>query len=205
MEALLAFAAALLALRLGGLLAVRWRARRAPELAAWGAALVAYAIASAALAWGAAAGWDERGLPRVLPLRRAADRAASRARLPAAPAPPVGAVARPRLRRPRDRRCDRRAHVRRVGLEHPGGAGPPRFLPGQARRSRRQSRRHSGGRRCGNCHDQAPATRECSRPRRRRCCRRWNRSIRLGSCENGPFCGNCSTSSLRRIYSFVAH
>ena len=58
MEALLAFAAALLALRLGGMLAARWRARRAPELAAWSAALVAYAIASAALAWGAAAGWD---------------------------------------------------------------------------------------------------------------------------------------------------
>ena len=32
--------------------------RRAPELAAWGAALIAYAVASAALAWGAAAGWD---------------------------------------------------------------------------------------------------------------------------------------------------
>ena len=58
MEALFAFAAALLALRLGGLLAVRWRVRRAPELAAWSAALVAYAVASAALAWGAAAGWD---------------------------------------------------------------------------------------------------------------------------------------------------
>ncbi len=58
MEALLAFAAALLALRLGGMLAARWRARRAPELAAWAAALVAYAVASAALAWGAAAGWD---------------------------------------------------------------------------------------------------------------------------------------------------
>jgi hypothetical protein len=59
-EALLAFAAALLALRLGGDLAARYRARRAPELAAWSASLVAYAIASAALAWGAAAGWDER-------------------------------------------------------------------------------------------------------------------------------------------------
>jgi len=57
-EALLAFAAALLALRLGGLLAARWRARRAPELAGWAAALVTYAVASAALAWGAAAGWD---------------------------------------------------------------------------------------------------------------------------------------------------
>jgi hypothetical protein len=59
-EALLAFGASLLALRLAGLLAARWRARRAPELAAWAAALFAYAVASAALAWGAAAGWDER-------------------------------------------------------------------------------------------------------------------------------------------------
>jgi hypothetical protein len=58
-EALLAFAAALLSLRLGGALAGRWRRRRAPELAAWSAALVAYAVASGALAWGAAAGWDE--------------------------------------------------------------------------------------------------------------------------------------------------
>jgi hypothetical protein len=60
MEALLAFAAALVALRLAGALAARWRARRAPELAAWSASLLAYAIASAALAWGAAAGWDGR-------------------------------------------------------------------------------------------------------------------------------------------------
>ena len=60
MEALLAFAAALLSLRLAALLAVRWRDRRRPELAAWSAALLAYAIASGALAWGAAAGWDTR-------------------------------------------------------------------------------------------------------------------------------------------------
>lgn len=60
MEALLAFGAALLALRLGGALAARWRVRRAPELAAWSGSLVAYAVASAALAWGAAAGWDGR-------------------------------------------------------------------------------------------------------------------------------------------------
>lgn len=58
MEALLAFAAALLSLRLAAMLAVRWRDRRRPELAAWSAALLAYAAASAALAWGAAAGWD---------------------------------------------------------------------------------------------------------------------------------------------------
>jgi hypothetical protein len=59
-EALLAFAAALVALRLSGRVAGRWRARRAPELLAWSAALFAYAVAAAALAWGAAHGWDAR-------------------------------------------------------------------------------------------------------------------------------------------------
>jgi hypothetical protein len=59
-EALLAFAAALLALRLSGRVLVLWRTRRTPELAAWGVSLLAYAAASAALAWGAAHGWDAR-------------------------------------------------------------------------------------------------------------------------------------------------
>jgi hypothetical protein len=59
MEALLAFGAALLAFRLAGSLARRWRATRAPQFAAWSASLLAYALASAALAWGAAAGWNE--------------------------------------------------------------------------------------------------------------------------------------------------
>lgn len=59
MEALLAFAAALLALRLAGGLLARWRLRRRPELAAWAASLGAYALASAALAWGGAWGWSE--------------------------------------------------------------------------------------------------------------------------------------------------
>jgi len=58
-EALLAFAAALLSLRLAGLLARRWRKGREPQFAAWAAALGAYALASAALAWGAASGWDD--------------------------------------------------------------------------------------------------------------------------------------------------
>ena len=60
METLLAFGAALLSLRLAGELARRFRARRAPELAAWSGSLTAYALASAALAWGSAAGWDDR-------------------------------------------------------------------------------------------------------------------------------------------------
>jgi hypothetical protein len=59
MEALLAFAAALLALRLAGMLATRWRTRRSPELLAWSASLAAYAAAAGALAWGAASGWTE--------------------------------------------------------------------------------------------------------------------------------------------------
>ncbi len=59
MEALLAFGAALLALRLGGDLLRRYRASRRPELAAWAASLIAYAIASGALAAGAAGGWGE--------------------------------------------------------------------------------------------------------------------------------------------------
>ncbi len=59
MEALLAFAAALLALRFAGDLITRYRARRAPELVAWAASLLAYSLASGALAWGAAAGWGE--------------------------------------------------------------------------------------------------------------------------------------------------
>lgn len=59
MEALLAFAAALLSLRLAGRLAGRWRARRAPELLAWAVSLAAFALAAAALAWGSAAGWSD--------------------------------------------------------------------------------------------------------------------------------------------------
>lgn len=58
-DALLAFAAALIALRLSGDLVRRYRARRRPELAAWSAGLAAYALAAGALAWGAAAGWSE--------------------------------------------------------------------------------------------------------------------------------------------------
>jgi hypothetical protein len=58
-EAILAFAAALLALRLAGRLASRWRERGEPQLLAWSAGLAAYALGAAAIAWGAAAGWNE--------------------------------------------------------------------------------------------------------------------------------------------------
>ena len=60
MDVVLAFAAGLVSLRLAADLVRRWRSRRTPELIAWGASLAAFAAASAALAWGAAAGWDDR-------------------------------------------------------------------------------------------------------------------------------------------------
>jgi hypothetical protein len=60
MEALVAFAAALVALRLAGKLAGRYRSSARPELLAWAAGLGAYAVAAAAIAWGEAAGWDDR-------------------------------------------------------------------------------------------------------------------------------------------------
>lgn len=59
MEAILAFGAALVALRLAGLLAGRWRERREPRFALWSAGLAAYALGVAALAWGAAGGWND--------------------------------------------------------------------------------------------------------------------------------------------------
>jgi hypothetical protein len=58
-DALLAFGAALVTLRLSAELVRRFRRLRSPELAVWAAALAAYALAAGALAWGAAAGWSE--------------------------------------------------------------------------------------------------------------------------------------------------
>jgi hypothetical protein len=59
-DALVAFGAALLTLRLAGMLGARYRTSRRPELLAWAAGLGAYATAAAAIAWGEAAGWDDR-------------------------------------------------------------------------------------------------------------------------------------------------
>jgi hypothetical protein len=58
MEALLAFVATLISVRLSAELLRRYLARRTPELLAWAAAVGAFAAGSGALTWGAAAGWD---------------------------------------------------------------------------------------------------------------------------------------------------
>lgn len=57
MNALLAFAAALIALRLAGKLFAR---RAQPHMLVWASSLGAYAVAAAAIAWGEAAQWDGR-------------------------------------------------------------------------------------------------------------------------------------------------
>jgi hypothetical protein len=58
-DALLAFAATLVSVRLSADLFRRYRRDRAPAFAAWAAALAAFAVSAGALAWGAAAGWSE--------------------------------------------------------------------------------------------------------------------------------------------------
>lgn len=60
MDVLVPFAAALLSFRLAALVLRRYRARRGRELLLWAGSLATFALASAALAWGAAAGWDDR-------------------------------------------------------------------------------------------------------------------------------------------------
>ena len=60
MDVLVPFAAALLSFRLASLVVRRYRARRGRELLLWAGSLATFALASAALAWGAAAGWDDR-------------------------------------------------------------------------------------------------------------------------------------------------
>lgn len=58
MDALLAFAATLVSLRLSADLLGRYRRSREPAYAVWAGALAAFAAASGALAWAAAAGWS---------------------------------------------------------------------------------------------------------------------------------------------------
>jgi hypothetical protein len=61
MDALLAFAGALVSLRLAAELIRRRHRSRSPSAArVWAASLLAFSLGSAALAWGAAAGWDDR-------------------------------------------------------------------------------------------------------------------------------------------------
>ena len=59
-DVLLPFAAALVSARLAASLVRRSDTRTEPAFRLWAASLGAFALASAAIAWGAAAGWDDR-------------------------------------------------------------------------------------------------------------------------------------------------
>ena len=202
MEALLAFAAALLSLRLTALLA------RADAIGATGARRL---VGRALRLCGRLARRSPGARPRAGTRARSASTTSS-AGCCTAPLLGLGSLllyglaasrrAGARLRRAGGRRRDLGAGARGLRRRHPRGAGPPRSLPRPVRRGRGKRHGDVGRCSCRNRHDQAPATRQCADPRRGRCCRPGHRSIRLGCCENGDFCGNCSTSSLRRFYSF---
>ena len=190
-----------LALRLAALLARRWRATGRPELAAWTAALFAYAVASAALTWGAAAGWDSRafrvyylfGGLLTAPLLGVGSLLLYGWRRVAAPALVyVGLAVGIAISMP--------VHGA-FGDSIPAAQDHLDLIPGQARGDRGEHRGDVGRRSCRNRHDQAPATGQRADPGGGCCCRPGHRSIRLGCSENGDFRCNCSTSSLRRFYS----
>ncbi len=203
MEALFAFAAALLALRLAGRLAGRWRARHAPELLAWSASLVAYAVAAAALAWGAAADWTEAafrvyylfGGLLTAPLLGAGSLLLLGRRwvIPVVlvyAGLAVGAAVAEPLTAEVERRRDSR------------GPGSSRLLPAQDPRDRRKHRRDAGRRRRGRSLVPPPAHRDESHRGRRARRRRGERRSRPGSSENCRFLCPCVSVSLRRIYDF---
>ena len=148
MDALVAFAAALVALRLAGALARRWRVSRRPELAAWAWSLAAYAVAAAAIAWGEAAQWDARTFRVYYAAGRAADGAAARRRLAAPRRSPAGRGDRPRVRGTGDRRGDRDAGPRPLPRPRdPARPGSPRLRAGPSARDRRERARHDRRRR----------------------------------------------------------
>ncbi|MCZ7587936.1 MAG: hypothetical protein M5U27_03560 [Gaiella sp.] len=60
MDVLVPFAAAVLSFRLASLVVRRYRAHPGRDLLLWAGSLATFALASAALAWAAAAGWDDR-------------------------------------------------------------------------------------------------------------------------------------------------
>ena len=139
MEALLAFAATLVSLRLSADLVRRHRSAPAPGPARLGRRARRLRRRLGRDRVGLGGRLEQPGLPRLLPLRRPARRGAARRRLAAAGRRPLGRAADARLRRARDRGRDRRAAdgARRRQLD-PRGPGAPRALPGPGPRDRGQ-------------------------------------------------------------------
>ena len=180
MDALLAFGAALVALRLSAELVRRYRRTRAPELLAWAAALAAYAAAAGALAWGAAAGWSEAAF-RVYYLGGA---------LLTAPLLGAGSLL---LVGPALGRCRSRSSTAGIavgvalavpleaelaGTDVPGRPGRPRAVAGARARDRGELARDARGRRRRLLDHPPAAARQRAHPRRSRRRRRRERARR---------------------------
>ena len=193
MEVLLAFAAALVAFRLAGNLASRWRATRRPELAAWCTSLLAYALAAGALAWGAAAGWNDEsfrvyytcGGLLTAPLLGVGSLLLNGATL--------GCTCRVAVCRP----CDRRRHRRTVDDARDrnvdsASAGSSRARAGAHPRDRRQLARHTCRHRCRSADDATTSRWQCLDSRRCRLCSGRKRGCGPRSCANRTFhCVRC--------------
>ena len=183
MDALLAFAATLLALRLSADLLRRHRQHPTPGLLAWAAALAAFAAGSGAIAWGSAYAWSNPAFRVYYLCGGLLAAALLGAGSLAAGRRPLGGSAHARLRRARNRDRDRGAADRSGHRQlDPGGTGAPCRLPRAGRRDPRQlggNTRRSRRRRDGPA--AAPA-RERARPRRarRRCGRKCARRPREG-------------------------
>ena len=197
-DALLAFAAALITLRLSATSSVR--VGRFPAHAAWAAALAAYALAAGALAWGAAAGWSEPAF-RVYYLEARSSPRLARHRLAPARRTALGAVRRARLRRARGRRRARdAARGRALRGRRPRRAGRPRPLARARARDRRELAGDARRRRRRAHHDQAEAARERAHPRGRRRRRARQRLGGLGVGALAP-CSRSPRSSCTRASS----
>ena len=199
MEALIAFGAALLTLRLSGLLAARWRERRSTHLLAWSAGLAAYALGTAAIAWGSAAGWND-GVFRAYylfgglltaPLLGAGSLLGVGVRI-AGPVVLVyaGLAAGVAVAEPLAATVS--------GTELPEAQEYLDFLPGPAARARRQRRRHDRARRRHPDDTSPPARRQQPPSGGLRPCRRGKRRLRARRDRLFRLRGGCGGPAVRR-------
>ena len=147
-DALLAFAAALVSLRLSAELARRYWKRRAPELLAWAAALARLRRGRGRARVGRSGRLGRGRLPRLLPRRRAPHRGAAGSGLAAPRRTALGRAGGARLLRDRGRRRPRgAARSPAFGNGRPGRPGRARAVAGPGARDRGEFARNARRRR----------------------------------------------------------
>ena len=147
-DALLAFAATLIALRLSGDLVRRYRAATEARARSLGCRSGRICARGGRPRMGCGCRVERGSVPPVLPRRRLAHGRAPRRWVAPPRAPPLGDAGRARVCRARDRRCGRRAVAdRALRLRDPGGAGRSRALARTDPRDRRKLTRNARRRR----------------------------------------------------------